>query len=123
MNVQIQKKRLNRSQLFIISIIVGYVFALYLRFAYDSPFPNYSEYYQPLITAIGIILALILVVTMFYLGKFHDYYRESVKYQGMMEESFSICKDFLENMSFATKDFKNSLKMLDEEESVPTPYS
>lgn len=119
MNVQIQKKRLNLLWPFIISIIVGYVFALYIRFAYDSPFPNYSEYYQPLITAIGIILALILVVTMFYLGKFHDYYRESVKYQGMMEESFSICKDSFENMLITTKGFENSLKSLDEKESVP----
>ena len=60
---------------FLIINITGYIFGGYFVAEYSSEFQEYKEYYSSIITGIGFILGLIAVVTIFYLGKSHDYYK------------------------------------------------
>jgi hypothetical protein len=57
-----------------------------------SPYPHYSLYYQPLETLIASIIGLFVVVTMFYLGKFHDSHIEQIRYSSELIEVFDRLK-------------------------------
>jgi hypothetical protein len=57
-----------------------------------SPFPHYSLYYQPIITLIGLIIGFFVAITMFYLGKFHDYSNEQIRYSSKLIECIDKLK-------------------------------
>lgn len=65
---------------YVVSVIPTIVHNFYTTHYLKIPYPHYLLYYQPIETLIGSVIGLFVVVTMFYLGKFHDYHNEQIKY-------------------------------------------
>lgn len=55
-------------------------------------FPDFTNYYNFFITATQIVLGLIVAVTIFYLGKMHDYKRDFIKHYGKLTETIERYK-------------------------------
>ena len=70
---------------------------------YSSEFQKYEEYYNSIITGIGFILGLIVAVTIFYLGKFHDYYKNILEMSNKNRIDFD---SYMDSFNIAEKKFK-----------------
>ena len=84
---------------------------------YNSPIDNFLYYRQLANTTIAGVLGLLLVITMFYLGKMHDYHKDFIKNFSKIRYFNQICTDLLENLSLTaelsdeTARKSNNLKM------------
>ena len=83
----------------VLSIIIPFVLGLVAWFTYTSSIDNFLYYRQLVNTIIAGILGLLLVVTMFYLGKTHDYHKDLIKISSEIEYSTLVCTDILNNLS------------------------
>ncbi|TBR12328.1 MAG: hypothetical protein EPO62_00095 [Candidatus Nitrosotenuis sp.] len=90
---------------------LGIGYALFNTYS-NQQYEQYSVYFQPLTTSIGIILGLILVVSMFYLGKFHDYCKEIIFHEDQVLESFAIIKEKLSSNFEEKSQINQSYKSL-----------
>lgn len=75
-----------------IVIVIPSIAYFYTSHFLKSPFPHYSLYYQPIITLIGLIIGLFVAFTIFYLGKFHDYNSEQIRYSSELIECIDKLK-------------------------------
>ena len=89
--------------MFIIINITGFIFGGCLAAKYSSEFQKYEEYYSSIITGIGFILGLIVVVTIFYLGKSHDYYKNMLE---ILNKNGMDCDSYMDSFDIANKKFK-----------------
>lgn len=74
---------------YFISTIGLYLFGVLLLFVLSEPFPEYENIYPSFITVIGAIIGLIIIVSLFYMGKIHDYNRDIIKQLGFLKNSIS----------------------------------
>jgi len=107
--MELRKKIKNSSVLIV--LIFGTIISLYFLFFFNEPFQDYDFFYQIIITVIGGILGLIIVVTMFYLGKFHDYNLEIMKEQMKLEERYELYKISYNQCTKKIEDLKNKSKL------------
>ena len=96
---------------------IGFTFGGYLMWEYSSEFQKHEEHYNSIITGIGFILGLIVVVTIFYLGKSHDYYKSILEISNKNKidfdsymNSFDIAEAEFEELGEISKKFFKSIK-------------
>ena len=87
----------------LITYITGSIFGGYFIVEYSSEFQKYEEYYSSIITGIGFILGLIVVVTIFYLGKSHDYYKNILE---ILNKNGMDFDSYVDSFDIADKKFK-----------------
>lgn len=76
----------------IITIFLGISFAMFGAANFTNTFENYQYYQQFLNTAFGGVLGLAIIITMFYLGKLHDYkkiFLQTQSRKNILYESYS----------------------------------
>ena len=83
--------------------VVSSGLGLYALLTYKSPIDNFSYYQQLANTIIAGVLGLLLVITMFYLGKMHDYHKDFIKKFSEIKYFDQICADLLKNLSLTTE--------------------
>ena len=87
----------------VVLVIVTSGLGLSALVIYNSSIDNFSYYQQLANTITAGILGLLLVTTMFYLGKIHDYYKDFVKNFAKIRYFDLICADLLKNLSSTMK--------------------
>ena len=96
-----------KNKMFVIFLLIVYITGsisgVYFISEYSLEFQKYEEYYNPVITGIGFILGLIVVVTIFYLGKSHDYYKSMLEISNKNNIDFDSYND---SFNIAEKEFK-----------------
>ena len=116
-----------KNKIFIIFLfivyIAGSISGVYFMSEYSSEFQKYKEYYNPVITGIGFILGLIVVVTIFYLGKSHDYYKSILEISNKnnidfdsYNDSFNTAEKEFEKFSETSEKIFKSIKEHDRED-------
>lgn len=94
---------------FIIFVIVQIIFH-YLKIGITAKFSNYELFFQPIVIGIQVAIGLLGLVTMFYLGKMHDYKREFLKHE--VEVVFESQKAKSSLKSLDAKAYANLTEML-----------
>ena len=72
--------------------------AVVTRIHFTDTLANYSDYQQLLNVAIGSILGFIVIMTMFYLGKFHDYKKDFIVIKSKIKSSQTLHKTKLDQL-------------------------
>lgn len=83
-----------RKNSIIIALFVGFIiYAIIILFSLFNPtnvilnvWQDYEKYLKPLTDAIPLLIAAITILSVFYLGKFHDYRRDLIKQYGVFTE-------------------------------------
>ena len=83
----------------ILLAVVPSCLGLYALLTDDSPIDNFSYYQQLANTIIAGVLGLLLAITLFYLGKMHDYHKDFIKNFSKIKYFNQICVDLLKNLS------------------------
>jgi len=108
-------KKLSPQSLIIIYVIgigVSIIISVYFLFNNNDPFPEYKEFYNTIISVIGALLGLLVVISLFYLGKFHDYKIRLMQYQIEIKNKISIVESNSKRFSELGDKCRNSMNEL-----------
>jgi len=73
----------------VVPIITAYVIiSVITRLVEKQSFEQYVEYQDNILTGTGIIFGVLGVVTLYYIGKYHDYSKEIIKAKAEHLENF-----------------------------------
>src|SRR3989442_14832320 len=90
-----QNKMKKPSKSRVINVIVtvllgsGFIFGFYCTLWFQQSTHHYEQYRQSITVFLGAILAAMMTVTIFYMGKFHDYQREFIKQESNLDRIMS----------------------------------
>ena len=89
--------------IFLFINIIGFIVGGCLVAVYILESQKHEGYYSSIITGIGFILGLIVVVTIFYLGKYHDYYKNILE---ILNKNGMDFDSYMDSFNIADKKFE-----------------
>ena len=100
-----------KNRLVTIGINSLFLIAVYLSLVIDDDVKDYDLYVGHIITSIGLILGAILVVSLFYLGKFHDYHKNYLKINSELHLKYASLKNQIKFTKNQNDILKTKLKI------------
>src|SRR5947209_6113631 len=112
---QNKMKKPSRSK--VINVIVtgliasGFIFGFFCTFWFQQSIHHYDLYRQSIIVFLGAVLAAMMTVTIFYMGKFHDYQREFIKQESHLDRIADKATKSLDQCSATLVYLKSEIKL------------